>query len=79
MLKIFSVSCYSTNGNHFRPYLKSVTLLAENKEDALKFLKEKFEKEGGGFIYPEDKWVIDCLVENLEPGLIIDYDESNDY
>jgi heme/copper-type cytochrome/quinol oxidase subunit 2 len=78
-MKIFKISCYSNCGTYFSSYLKSITIIADDKFQAIIKTKEFLENEGENFLYNEDKWQIETLCNKIGTGKIIDCDNSSDY
>lgn len=74
---VFQISCLSKCGTYFMPYLKSITVIAENEEQAKIEAKKWMEKEGYEFIYPEEKWDVEKIAE-VKIG-VIDYINDTDY
>ena len=72
---IFKISCYSSCGSYFQPYLRSVTVIADDKEEAVNKVKDWCKSKGHKFIHEEKKWD----VEILPTEHIIDYDIDSDY
>ena len=66
-MKMYRISCESDCGSYFQPYLKSIMVVAENKELAITEVKWILKVNGEEFIYPEKKWDIEDLGE-LEIG-----------
>jgi hypothetical protein len=67
-VNIYKISCYSSCGSYFQPYLKSITVMADTKEDAIALAKEWMKKNNKEFVKPEEKWDITQL--QLEDGII---------
>jgi hypothetical protein len=76
-MEMFKILCWSKCGSYFNPYLKSVTIIADSKDDAVSKVKGWLEKEDRSFIYPESEWKIVSL-SNSNNG-VVDFDESSDY
>lgn len=75
-MNIYKISCYSACGSYFMPYLKSITVIANNKEEV------KDHAKNYNFIYPSDRWNIELLcsnIENIKDITVIDKEESSDY
>ena len=78
-MNIYQVSCYSDCGTYFASYLKSVSVAADSKEQAIELVKEWLQKEGYEFIKKDSKqWSVELLKENLSIG-VFDYHEDSDY
>jgi hypothetical protein len=77
-MKAYKISCQSDCGSYFQAYLKSVTVVAENREEALAVLHTWLKKEGWAFIYPQNKWEIQELADISLP-FVIDWDVGSDY
>lgn len=78
-MKIYKISCYSGSGSYFIPYLQSVTVIANNTDDAISYVKKWLSKKNESFIKSESEWIIDELTSTIEVGEIVDYEHDSDY
>jgi len=94
-MNIYKISCASDCGSYFNSYLQSVTVIAKDKEDAIKYVTKWMEKPlNGSFIYPYERtkkdiykrdyvqrWNVELLLEDIgdKKNDIIDYFEDSDY
>ena len=76
-MKLYKISCFSDCGTYFQPYLQSVTVLAETKEQAVEQYKE-WSNSNDKFVYEEKKWDVEDLGEVDSPK-VIDYLMDTDY
>ena len=76
-MTVFAIFCHSKCGTYFVPYLKSVTVLADTKEEALVLVKAWLIETHHKFIRPEAEWDVVAMSE-AKKG-VIDYDVSSDY
>ncbi len=91
-MDIYKVSCCSDCGSYFGSYLQSITVVADNKEDALNVAKKWMQETGNNFIYPEQRikkdlykreysktWDVFLVAENIQNNTVIDTFEDSDY
>ena len=76
-MTVFAIFCHSKCGSYATLYLKSVTVLADTKEEALALVKAWLAEMEYEFIYPEAEWNVAAL-GGAKKG-VIDYDVSSDY
>jgi len=76
-MRVFKISCYSTCGSYFASYLKSITVIASCKTEAIDLVEKWMDDNDLNFIYDKNKWAINDLA-STESG-VIDYDMSSDY
>lgn len=76
-MKVYQVSYYSSCGTYFQSYLKSVTLSAENEDDAREKAKAWCKKNYNFLIEDSSKWCVTELVSDRFG--VLDYDHSSDY
>lgn len=76
-MKIYKVSCHSSCGSYFASYLQSVTVVADNKIEAINKVKDYNLHTGEGFIRPITTDDVEELKQNSFG--IIDYLHDSDY
>lgn len=76
-MNIYRISCYSACGTYFQPYLRSVTVLAANREDAIQRVQKWFKDTGREFLEKPDKWEVSTLGD-VGHG-VVDWTEDSDY
>jgi hypothetical protein len=76
-MTVFAIFCHSKCGSYATLYLKSVTVLADTKEEALVLVKAWLIENDHKFIRPEAEWDVVAMGE-AKKG-VIDYDVSSDY
>jgi hypothetical protein len=74
---VFKISCISDCGSYFAAYLQSVTVIANDKNNALAIVKKWLKDNGKEFIKNESKWDIEKISEEING--VIDYCEDSDY
>ena len=77
-MKMYRISCFSRCGSYFEPYLKSVIVLADTKEQAIESTKMWMKETKNYFIYPIEKWMVSEPTELIN-NQVIDWDISSDY
>lgn len=78
IMKVYTVSCYSNCGTYFAAYLRSLTIIAESPKQAKEFAKQWRIDGGEEFIYPESRWHVREISDNLSAG-VIDFCIDSDY
>lgn len=78
-MNIYKVSCFSKCGTYFAAYLQSVTVTANDSDEALQTVRRHFEVAGDSFIYPENEWRTELLVANVVTGEVVDTQYDSDY
>lgn len=78
-MKIYKIICTSRCGSYFTSYLQSVTVIADNEEDAIANVEKWLKGVGDNFIYPKSEWHIVELNENIINNAVIDYSYDSDY
>lgn len=71
-MHVYKISCYSDNGSYYVSLNFSVTVIAENKEDAMGMAKTWREDSNAAPIPPDSKWGIEDLGPADAIG-VIDY------
>ena len=73
----FKASCHSACGSYFASYLQSVTVIADDTEQAKDRVERWLKREGRSFIKPRGPaWVAERLPGS---GDVIDWHEDSDY
>jgi hypothetical protein len=76
-VSLFKVSCHSACGTYFASYLQSVTVIADDPEQAKDRVEGWLKREGRSFLKPRGPaWVVEKLRDS---GHVIDWHEDSDY
>jgi hypothetical protein len=77
-MKLFLISCRSSCGTYFQPYLQSVTVVAKDQKHAIEICEE-WQKENHSFEKKELKNMrITEIQQDLSPG-VVDFVVESDY
>lgn len=78
-MNIYRISCYSACGTYFQPYLQSVTVIADSREDSIKIVQKWLNDNGYRFLEKDSaKWEVTELSQCLQAG-VVDWTEDSDY
>lgn len=77
--KYFLVTCYSKCRTYFAPYLKTVTVLASDPENAKDLAEAWCKDTGKRFISPRAEWNVEELNVNPKHPQVIDWHADSDY
>ena len=79
MANIYKIYMHSKDGTYFVPYLQSILIVAEHREQAVESAKRWMKRMNYSSKLPSKEWSVVMLNQDIRPGSVVDWVVDSDY